>query len=64
MTIKLECKDYGFECDFAVKGQKNLTTLEQLRKHFEEEHGIDYSSEFLIQMVINKGHSRESILNE
>ena len=64
MTIKLKCKDYGFECDFAVQGQKNLTTLKQLREHFEEEHGIDYSSEFLIQMVINKGHSRESILNE
>ena len=64
MTIKLECKDYGFECDFVVQGQKNLTTLGQLREHFEEEHGIDYSSEFLIQMVINKGHSRQSILNE
>jgi len=64
MTIKLKCNDYGFECDFTVQGQKNLTTLKQLREHFEEEHGIDYSSEFLIQMVVNKGHSRESILNE
>jgi predicted small metal-binding protein len=64
MSFKLECRDYGFECEFAVQGEKKLSTLEKLREHFEAEHGIDYSSEFLIQMVINKGYSRESILNE
>ena len=62
--IKLECNDYGFECDFAVEGKKSISTLEQLRQHFEEEHGIEYSQEFVIQMVINKGHARESIVNE
>ncbi len=63
MTLKLECRDYGFECDFILEGQKNLTTLEKLREHFESEHGIEYSSEFVIQMIINKGHSRESIVS-
>ena len=61
MTIKLACKDYGFECDFSAEGDGGSKLVEQLRSHFDEEHGIDYDSEFLIQMVINKGHSRESI---
>lgn len=64
MDIKLECSEYGFECDFILEGAKTTTTLEKLRTHFEEEHGIEYSSEFVIQMVVNKGHPRESILNE
>ena len=59
----LKCEDYGFECDFIAEGEIE-EVIENFRKHTEEEHGIDYSSEFLIQMVINKGHSRESILNE
>ncbi len=64
MSFKLECKDYGFECDFAIQGEKKLSALEKLRDHIEAEHGIEYSSEFLIQMVINKGYTRESILND
>ena len=64
MDRKLECNEYGFECDFAVEGEKSLSTLEKLREHFEEEHGIEYSSEFVIQMVVNKGHPRGSILNK
>ena len=61
MTIKLSCKDYGFECDYAAEGESGSKLVEQLRSHFEDEHGIDYSPEFLIQMVVNKGHSRASI---
>ena len=64
MTIKLECSEYGFECDYVLEGAKSVSTLEKLREHFEEEHGIEYSAEFVIQMVVNKGHSRDSILNE
>ncbi len=64
MDIRLECSGYGFECDFMVEGKKSISTLEKLREHFEKEHGIEYSREFVIQMVINKGHARESILNE
>jgi predicted small metal-binding protein len=61
MTIKVACKDYGFECEYVTEGKNGSHLIEQLRSHFEDEHGIDYSSEFLIQMIINKGHSRESI---
>ena len=64
MTIKLECKDYGFECDFSIEGRKSLSLIEQLREHFETEHGIDYSTDAVIQMIVNRGHSRDSIKKE
>lgn len=61
MTIKLQCGDYGFECDFVLEGRKSLSLIEQLRSHFEEVHGIDYSTDAVIQMIVNRGHSRDSI---
>ncbi len=61
MMIKLACKEYGFECEYVVEGECDTKLIEQLRSHFDAEHGIDYSSEFVIQMVLNKGHTRESI---
>ena len=64
MTIKLSCSDYGFECDFVLDGKKSLTLIEKLREHFEEAHGIEYSTDAVIQMIMNRGHSRESILKE
>ena len=62
MSIKLECKDYGFECDFILEGEKSLGLIEKLREHFDSEHGIDYSTDAVIQMIVNKGHSRDSIM--
>ena len=64
MTIKLACSDYGFVCDFVLDGKKSLSLIEKLREHFEEEHGIEYSTDAVIQMIVNKGHSRESIVDE
>ena len=61
MTIELICSDYGFECEFVLKGEKSLTLIEKLREHFEQEHGIDYTTDAVIQMIVNKGHSKESI---
>jgi predicted small metal-binding protein len=61
MTLKLRCQDYGFECEFVLDGEKNITLLEKLRQHFEEEHGIEYTTEAITQMIINRGHSLESI---
>jgi predicted small metal-binding protein len=61
MTLKLRCQDYGFECDFVLDGKKNVALLEKLRVHFEEEHGIDYTREAITQMIVNRGHSLESI---
>jgi len=64
MTLKLECQDYGFECDFVLNGAKNTTLLEKLRVHFAEEHGIEYTIEAITQMIVNRGHSLESIRKE
>ena len=64
MTIKLECADYGYECNFVLEGRKSVSLLKKLRDHMEQEHGIDYSLEVVIQMVVNSGHSRDSIRDE
>lgn len=61
MGIKLACKDYGFECEFELEGEKSLSLVEKLREHFENEHGIDYSTDAVIQMIVNRGHSIDSI---
>lgn len=61
MMLKLRCQDYGFECEFVLDGEKNVALLEKLRRHFEEEHGIEYTSEVITQMIVNRGHSLESI---
>lgn len=64
MTFKLVCSDYGFECDFVLEGTKSISLIKKLRDHFEREHGIDYSVDAIIQMLVNKGHTRDSIRNE
>jgi predicted small metal-binding protein len=64
MTFKLTCSDYGFECGFVLEGNKSLSMIKKLRDHFEHEHGIDYSVDAIIQMLVNKGHTRDSIRNE
>lgn len=64
MAIKLACAEYGFECDFYVEGQESITLIKKLKEHMEKEHGIEYSVDAVIQMVVNKGYSRDSIRNE
>ena len=61
MTLKLRCDDYGFECEFLLDGEKTVGLIKELRNHFEEEHGIDYTIEAVTQMIQNRGHSLESI---
>ena len=61
MTLKLRCEDYGFECQYEIDEAKTVATIEKLRNHFEEEHGIDYTVEAVTQMIQNRGHSLESI---
>ena len=53
--VKLQCKDYGFECDFVVEGKEATTVIEGFAKHTEEEHGIEYSKESLMQFIMRKG---------
>ena len=61
MALNLTCRDYGFECDFAINEEITKEIVQKLRDHFDEEHGIDYTIEAVLQMISNRGHSLESI---
>jgi predicted small metal-binding protein len=50
---KLKCNDYGFECNFIVEGEIEKV-IENFRNHTDEEHGIDYSKEAIMQMLLRK----------
>jgi len=50
---KLKCNDYGFECDFVVEGEME-DVIEKFRAHTDDEHGIDYSKEAVMQFLLRK----------
>ncbi|EIJ65213.1 hypothetical protein BD31_I0529 [Candidatus Nitrosopumilus salaria BD31] len=50
---KLKCNDYGFECDFVAEGEME-SVIEDFRNHTDEEHGIDYSKEAIMQFLLRK----------
>ena len=50
---KLICSYYGFECNFAAEGQTE-DVIEKFKTHTDEEHGIDYSKESLMQFVLRQ----------
>ena len=50
---KLKCQDYGFECEFVSEGEIEQV-IEDFRNHTEEEHGIDYSKEAVMQFLLRK----------
>jgi predicted small metal-binding protein len=53
LMIKLKCEDYGYDCSFVSEGEVN-EIIEEFAKHTEEEHGIDYSKEALMQFILRK----------
>ena len=52
---RLRCQDYGFECKFVAEGIVTAQVLDEFRKHTEDEHGIEYSKEALMQFIIRQG---------
>lgn len=50
---RLRCNDYGFECDFVAEGEIE-DVIEGFKTHTEEEHGIDYSKEALMQFIMRQ----------
>ena len=50
---RLRCSDYGFECDFVSEGEIEKV-IEEFGKHTDEEHGIDYSKEALMQFILRQ----------
>jgi predicted small metal-binding protein len=55
MTVKFVCRDYGFDCDFVVKGDDISKVIAEYSQHSTDEHGIEYSKEALMQFIIRKG---------
>lgn len=53
--VKLQCRDYGFDCDFKVEGTDTSALIANFGKHTEQEHGIEYSKESLMQFIMRKG---------
>ncbi|AJM93076.1 DUF1059 domain-containing protein [Nitrosopumilus piranensis] len=51
--FELKCNDYGFECNYEIKGDKESVT-EQFKAHVYEEHGIDYTKEAVTQFIRRK----------
>lgn len=57
LEIKLSCRDYGFDCSFTAEGNDVSAVIEEFGKHTENEHGIEYSKESLMQFIIRKSGS-------
>ena len=53
--IKLVCRDYGFDCDFVASGEDATQVIATYGQHSNDEHGIEYSKEALMQFIIRKG---------
>ncbi|MEX0764158.1 MAG: DUF1059 domain-containing protein [Nitrosopumilaceae archaeon] len=51
---RLSCKDYGFECDFVAEAENLAVLITKFGKHSSEEHGIEYSKEALMQIILRK----------
>ena len=49
----LKCADYGFTCEFEAIGDVD-SVIQDFGKHTEEDHGIDYSKEALMQFIVRK----------
>jgi len=50
---RLRCSDYGFECGYVCEGEIEKV-IEEFGKHTDEEHGIDYSKEALMQFILRQ----------
>lgn len=55
IMIKFTCRDYGFDCDFVTNSDDASGAIVEYSKHSEEEHGIEYSKEVLMQFIMRKG---------
>ncbi|MGI0089587.1 MAG: DUF1059 domain-containing protein [Nitrosopumilaceae archaeon] len=51
MTYQVICRDYGHECDFKIRMESESELVEKVKKHMDQEHGIDLPREQIIQMA-------------
>jgi predicted small metal-binding protein len=49
----LNCRYYGFECNYEMEG--NIKTIaDEFKNHIKKEHKIDYSKEILTNIILMK----------
>ncbi len=51
---KIRCSDYGFDCEFNLEEDDIAKLIVAYSKHSTEEHGIEYSKEALMQIILRK----------
>jgi len=54
VIMKFSCRDYGFDCDFEIEGKQPEAIISNFGQHTNEEHGIEYSKEALMQFILRK----------
>jgi len=53
--VNLRCNDYGYECEYVSEGEID-EVVENYREHMNNEHGIDYSKESIMEFIKRKSH--------
>ena len=53
---KLDCKKYGFDCNFITRG-KVEKIIKEFREHTIQKHYIDYPEGVLMKFITNKKYS-------
>ncbi len=49
----LNCRYYGFECNYELEGDIEKI-VDEFKNHTTEKHGIDYPKEILTQIILRK----------
>ena len=53
VMTKLVCRDYGYDCDFVIDGN-NSDVIENFGQHMTDEHGVEYTKDALMQIILRK----------
>ena len=48
---KLDCENYGFDCNFIATGEDIGKIIKEFRKHTMQEHYIDYPEGVLMEFI-------------
>ena len=56
LLSNLDCKNYGFDCNFIATGEDIGKIIKEFREHTIQEHYIDYPEGVLMKFIMNKKH--------
>jgi predicted small metal-binding protein len=51
LLSKLDCKNYGFDCNFITTGEDIGKIIKEFREHTVQEHYIDYPEGVLMKFI-------------